>query len=79
MYDDPTHTDAPPDYDKIMETLERKGFKIIFTRREYKPIILRLGGFLGEHISHLRKKVIKAATWAYYGFESVIWAKKPFE
>jgi 2-polyprenyl-3-methyl-5-hydroxy-6-metoxy-1,4-benzoquinol methylase len=74
-YDDSTHKDKPPDYDKTMETLKAKNMEILFASKSYKPILLYLIGFFLEEKSK-RDKEVKNGTWAYWGFETIIWAKK---
>ena len=73
-FDDTTHKENPPDFNKIIKTLNENNIKIIFASRSYKPIFLYLIGFLSEHLSTNKKAT--PFTWAYYGFEAIIWAKK---
>jgi len=49
--------------------------EIIFASKSYKPFWEWLVGFLLEWKSKKDKKV-KDGTWSYWGFVSVIWAKK---
>jgi len=74
-FDDSSHKDKPPDFNKIVNKLQSQGMKIIFSSKSYKPIILYIIGFFMEWKSKKEKKV-KAGTWAYWGFEAIIWAKK---
>ena len=74
-YDDPTHIGDPPSFDKIIQTLEDKNFEIKFATKKYRPLFLTIIGFLLEPISHFKKKVLPG-TWAYWGFESIVVAKK---
>ncbi len=74
FFDDKTHT-KPPDFAWILETLREEGFKISFARRRYRPWRLFLIGLVLEPISRMKKKVIRG-TWSFYGFESIIWARK---
>jgi len=74
-YDDPTHKDLPPNFDEIIKTLEANNLKIIFAKKSYKPFCERIIGFLLERKSK-QKGEIKDGTWSYWGFVSVIWAKK---
>ncbi len=74
FFDDKTHT-RPPDFSIILDTLRDEGFKVTFARRRYRPWRLCMIGLLLEPISRMKKKVIKG-TWSFYGFESIIWAKK---
>ena len=46
FYDDPTHIFLP-DYSKIIKRLEENGMRILFSRKQYKPIYYRImGGYL---------------------------------
>lgn len=74
FFDDKTHT-KPPDFYWIVNTLREEGFKITFAQRRYRPYRHFMVGLLLEPISRMRKKVIRG-TWSFYGFESIIWAKK---
>lgn len=74
-YDDPTHKNLPPNFEKIVTLLERSGFNIEFATKNYSPRLLRWIGFLFEGISRLRGSVM-IGTWDYYGFESIIIATK---
>lgn len=75
-YDDASHQGVPPDYDKIIADLQKKHFEIVFAARRYRPKVLWFVGLLLEPLSRYKKKVLRG-TWEYYGFESIIWAKKP--
>ncbi|GHT87471.1 hypothetical protein FACS1894137_14830 [Spirochaetia bacterium] len=74
-YDDPTHLDKPPDFHKIIEVLKHNDFDIFFAAESYKPFLYRIKGFFDEPLSR-KKNQVYYSTWAYYGFESIIWAKK---
>ncbi len=74
FYDDKTHTKVP-DFSSVLRTLKREGFKTTFARRRYRPWRLFVIGLFLEPFSRSRKKVIRG-TWSFYGFESIIWAKK---
>ncbi len=74
FFDDKTHT-KPPDFSGILNTLREEGFKVTFARRRYRPWRHFMIGLLLEPISRMKKKVIRG-TWSFYGFESIIWAKK---
>jgi len=74
-FDDATHRDEPPDFQEIVARLERENFRIDFSAGEYRPAAFWLVGLLIEPYSAWRKKAYPA-TWAYYGFESIIWATK---
>jgi hypothetical protein len=61
-----------------MEILKENNMEIIISKRSYKPAINYLFGLLLEPLSKIMKKVLWSTygTWAYWGFETIIWAKK---
>lgn len=75
FFDDPTHVELP-DFDELVEHLKLCGCEILVSEKAYRPALLRATGALLEPISRLRGQTM-IGTWAYYGFESVIWARKP--
>ena len=75
-YDDPTHKGLPPDFDQLIRTIESHGFEIQFSAKNYTPFGLWVEGFIKEKQSRLENCVFHPATWAYYGFESVIQARR---
>jgi SAM-dependent methyltransferase len=74
-YDDPTHKGVPPKFDEIIEILMSNGMEIVFASKAYKPFFYYLIGMLLENKSKKEKKVWWPI-WAYYGFETIIWARK---
>ena len=78
-YDDCTHKDVPPNFNETIEKLKSNGMKILFSNRSYKPFFYYFHGMLLEGKSKREKKVYNPATWAYYGFEAIIWAQKANE
>ena len=74
-FDDNTHKVKPPEFEETLRTLESNGYEIIFKANKYRPFFLRTLGWLFEPLSRLNKKVY-LGTWEYYGFETVIWARK---
>lgn len=74
-YGDKSHREAPPDVDAVLTLLSHSGFQIIFAERRYRPFVLWAIGALLEPFSHTLKRVLPG-TWDFYGFESVIWARK---
>lgn len=74
-FDDETHKHTPPIFQSIVDMLDENNFQIIYSIKSYRPFLLRTLGFLFEPISKVRKKVL-IGTWEYYGFESIIRAKK---
>jgi SAM-dependent methyltransferase len=73
--DDATHKNLPPDFRVVKELIELHDFYFDFTTINYRPLILRIVGLIFEPISSLFGKVI-LGTWEYYGFETIIWAKR---
>jgi SAM-dependent methyltransferase len=74
-FDDPTHQLTPPDFNEIKTVLASYGFFIEYENKHYRPFILYCIGFLLEPISAFFKRKLYG-TWEFYGFESVIWARK---
>jgi SAM-dependent methyltransferase len=74
-YDDSTHKDIPPKFDEILTILKNKNMEIIFAAKSYKPLFMYTKGLLNEYKSK-KEKVVKEGTWAYWGFETIIWAKR---
>jgi SAM-dependent methyltransferase len=74
-YDDSSHKDVPPKFNEIIERLKNGGMKIIFSSKSYKPFFMYFIGLKNENKSKKEKRV-KNGTWAYWGFETIIWAIK---
>ena len=74
-YDDSTHKDKPPNYEETISKLEANNMQILFASKSYKPFFLYIIGFLTEWKSK-KDKEVKIWTWAYWGFETIIWAMK---
>jgi SAM-dependent methyltransferase len=74
-YDDSTHIDVPPDFDEYLALLSAEGFSIDYSTKRYRPIIMRILGFINERRSK-NSGIVMTGTWEYYGFESIIWARK---
>jgi 2-polyprenyl-3-methyl-5-hydroxy-6-metoxy-1,4-benzoquinol methylase len=76
-YDDSTHVDVPPVTDEVLKILKSNNMEIIFFKRRYRPILPFLLGMFLEPLSIFLNHVGPfGSTWAFYGFETVIWAKK---
>lgn len=76
FYDDKTHQSTIL-YREFISFLEKHNLKILFATKKYQPIIPFLIGLLCEPFCHLLNKQAPAGgTWAFYGFETVIIAKK---
>lgn len=74
FYDDETHKIVPR-WKEIMCELETYGVSILFSAKNYKPLLDRIRGMINERKSAQMQKRLPG-TWAYYGFESVIWGIK---
>jgi SAM-dependent methyltransferase len=74
-YDDKTHKLSPPDFDALLLTLKDFDFEVIYANTRYKPKLLWLIGCILEPLSKFKNKNL-LGTWEYYGFESIIIAKK---
>lgn len=74
FYDDATHQHVLP-FDRILKYLKENGCTIEFSAKRYRPFPLFVLGFLSEPESIARNQVIDG-TWAYWGFESLIWARR---
>src|SRR5215469_18827903 len=76
FFDDLTHQNLLS-WHSITEELATLGMIFEFRARRYRPLALALIGLLYEPLSAIRKEVLRnGATWALYGFESVIWARR---
>jgi SAM-dependent methyltransferase len=74
-YDDETHKLTPPKFDAIIDFLKTNNFSIEYSSRQYQPLFLRVLGFIQEPFAAYKNTIFQG-TWAYFGFESIIWAKK---
>ncbi|WP_297913671.1 methyltransferase domain-containing protein [Thiomonas sp.] len=74
-YDDPTHKFSPPNFQETLGAIEKRGFEIEYSEKNYSPKMLRFVGWVVEMFSRARNKCM-TGTWAYYGFESIIIARK---
>jgi SAM-dependent methyltransferase len=76
FHDDATHLHVP-DYARTLALIEAAGFSVEFARQRYRPWALFLLGLALEPLSALLKRTMPMnATWALYGFETVIWAER---
>lgn len=74
FYDDPTHRDLPR-FSDIIGKLRGAGCEMVAGEQRYRPALLRAFGMVQEPFSRLSGRALYA-TWSFYGFESVIWARK---
>jgi SAM-dependent methyltransferase len=76
FYDDSTHSNLIS-WSSTIGSLRASGFSILFHSRRYRPLVPFCIGFLLEPLSIIFSRVLPLGiTWAYWGFESVIWANK---
>lgn len=74
FYDDDSHREVPR-FLEVVEQIQAAGLKIQFSARQYRPPYKYLRGLLNEPRSAIKKRVY-SGTWALYGFESIIWARR---
>lgn len=76
FFDDPTHRNVLSAA-RVVKVMKEEGVRPTFWAERYRPATLMVLGFILEPISALlRRNMPLGATWALYGFETVIWAKK---
>jgi SAM-dependent methyltransferase len=66
-YDDNTHKDLPPSYEKVLEILKENNMSVLYSTISHKPFLPWLIGCLTEPISKIKNKT-NYYTWCYYGF-----------
>ncbi len=74
-YDDLTHKESPPSFENIIQLLNYNKFEIIFSSKSYRPRLFAILGLFFEPLSCFSRKNLPG-TWEYWGFESIIQAKK---
>lgn len=74
-FDDSTHKLSPPNFMETLTLIKDKGFEIEYANKNYSPFVLRLIGLLCEPLSKFKNRNM-IGTWEYYGFESIIIAKR---
>lgn len=74
-FDDATHKNDPPNFGQVISTMVSGGFDIVFAATKYQPTIRWIIGLYHEHQS-AREQALKSDTWPFWGFETVIWARK---
>jgi len=75
-FDDKTHKEDPPKFKDVLKILKKNNMKILFSSKSYKPFLQWFVGFYKEKESKQKKEVLFPWTWAFWGFESIIWARK---
>lgn len=74
-HDDKSHQRQPPDFGEAMTAISLAGFDIVYASSRYQPAVRWLIGLYHERRSAANKSV-DAETWALWGFEAIIWARK---
>ena len=74
-FEDTSHVGDPPDFGTVVSLLVDNGLKIIYAATRYQPPLDWIVG-LGMESASALEGVLKDGTWAYYGFETVIWAER---
>lgn len=76
FYDDASHR-RPIDVVAVIEALSAAGMHLVHVHRRYRPPLPFVVGLVLEPLSALSGRCMPAgSTWALYGFETVIWAKR---
>lgn len=76
FFDDPTHV-APVDLTDLIAACQSGAAEVEYLRERYRPFLLALKGLFIEPYCYWTRKVsFDGATWALYGFESIIWVRK---
>ncbi len=74
FYDDESHVYLP-DFDRISAEISAAGFNIEYKARRYRPFLGFLLGLVCEPFGRMFAcNTPYAASWTFYGYESVIWA-----
>jgi SAM-dependent methyltransferase len=74
--DDRTHNEVPT-WQWVLDSLAAAGLAVEFRRKRYRPPMLAAIGLLFEPVGWATGRTDPVgATWALYGFESVIWARR---
>lgn len=76
FFDDATHQ-AVPLWDTVVQSLRSGGVTPVYATRRYRPMPLAAAGLLLEPVARaLGRNMPAGATWALYGFESIIWGRR---
>ena len=74
-YDDSTHQKTPPSWEHTIEVLKNNRMKILYLSKRYSPDEMKKIGEINWPYSQQFKAVLPGI-WEYFGFESIIWARK---
>jgi SAM-dependent methyltransferase len=76
FYDDPTHYRIL-NFAETVNKIRSQGFVIDFAVKRYRPFVLSSLGFILEPLALILKRNMPfGLTWAFYGFETIIWASR---
>lgn len=76
FFDDPTHREVPS-WAGVLGELRAAGLEVDLAHQRYQPRVLYTIGLLLEPVGRLlSRNVPGSATWALYGFESIIWGRR---
>jgi SAM-dependent methyltransferase len=76
FFDDATHQQVPRWRD-VLEEVRACGVTVVYASRRYRPKLLATVGLALEPLGWvLGRNMPAGSTWALYGFESVIWARR---
>lgn len=76
FFDDATHRRVP-ERERVLATLRERGVTLVYVCHRYRPKILASVGLALEPLAWLLKSNMPAgSTWALYGFETIIWARR---
>jgi SAM-dependent methyltransferase len=76
FFDDPTHKQVPR-WDAVVGTIRDRGVNLVYASRRHRPKVLAALGLVLEPLSWVLGRSMPAgATWALYGFESVVWGRR---
>lgn len=77
FYDDATHKEVPR-WQPVLDTLQRSGAGIDYACKRSRPALLAMLGTALEPVGALLgRNMPGGSTWACYGFESLVWARRP--
>jgi SAM-dependent methyltransferase len=77
FFDDGTHKEVPR-WEQVLDALCSTGVMPLYASRRYRPRLLAAIGLVLEPLGWLLGRNMPAgATWALYGFESVLWGRGP--
>jgi SAM-dependent methyltransferase len=76
FFDDGTHK-VVPRWEPVLGALRAGGASLEYACKRYRPKLLALLGLVLEPVGRLLGRNMPAgSTWALYGFESIVWARR---